>query len=455
MQVVAIGANACGAKAACRIKRLHPKAEVILIDKDELISYGACGIPYYVSGDIPDEDALRSTSYHVVRDKKFFIEAKGLKVLTKTLAEEIDRKRKTVKVKYLETGKTEEINYDKLVIATGSVPKVLPLPGVDLKGVYTLSNLSKAIEIKEKIAKGEVEKPVIIGAGLIGVEMAEAFADLWGLSVTILEYFPTVLPRNLDPFLARMVEMHLREKGINLVLNARIKEIKGKEGHVVGVETEQGFYPADLVLMAVGVEPNSELAKKAGLLVSPYTKGIVVNERLQTSDPDIYAGGDCIEITHLITGKKVVMPMGSLANRQGRVIGTNIAGGQAIFKGTAGAFIMKCFDLAVGGVGLTLSQAKQEGFNPEYALNNQTERSHFYPDAKYAYYALIFDKKTTRVLGFQVVGPFTDGTLARIHALSSILSYKPLVEDLIELELAYAPPFNSALDPIHDTAHVA
>jgi len=455
MQVVVIGANACGAKAACRVKRLRPEAEVILIDKDDLISYGACGIPYYVSGDVPDHNALRETSFHVVRDEKFFRDAKGLTVLTKTLAEEIDRKRKVVKVRYLETGKTEEIPYNKLVIATGSIPRTLNIPGMDLEGVYTLSSLHKAIEIKEKIARGEVERPIVIGAGLIGLEMAEAFADLWGLPVTLLEYFPQVLPRNLDPFLARMVESHLREKGVNLVLNARVKEIVEKDGRVSGVQTEDGFYPGDLVLVAVGVIPNTELAKKAGLLVSPQTGGIVVNERLQTSDPDIYAGGDCIEVTHLITGKKVIMPMGSLANRQGRVIGTNIAGGVAVFPGTVGAFIMKCFDLAVGGVGLTLSQTRAEGFKADYALNNQTERSHFYPDAKYAYYALIFDRETTRVLGFQAVGPFTDGTLARIHAISSILPYKPLVEDLINLELAYSPPFNSALDPIHDTAHVA
>jgi len=455
MQVVVIGANACGAKAACRVKRLNPHAEVILIDKDDLISYGACGIPYYVSGDIPDEKALRETSYHVVRDERFFREAKGLTVLTKTLAEEINPKRKTVTVRYLESGQREEIPYDKLVIATGSLPKKLPITGVDLEGVYTLSSLHKAIEIKEKIARGEVERPLIIGAGLIGLEMAEAFADLWGLEVTILEYFPQVLPRNLDTFMARIVENHLREKGIKLILKARIKEIVGKEGKVVGVQTEDAFYAADLVLLAVGVIPNSELAKRAGLLVSPRTGGIIVNERLQTSDPDIYAGGDCIEVTHLVSGKKVVMPMGSLANRQGRVIGTNIAGGMATFKGTVGAFIMKCFDLSVGGVGLTLAQAYQEGFKASYALNNQTERSHFYPGAEYAYYALIFDKETTRVLGFQAVGPFTDGTMARIHALSSILPNKPLVEDLLELELAYAPPFNSALDPIHDTAHVA
>ncbi len=455
MRVVVVGANACGAKAGCRIKRLLPYAEVIMVDKDEYISYGACGIPYYVSGDVATEDALRETSFHVVRNERFFKDAKGIEVLTKTLAEEIDREKKVLRVRYLESGKRDEIPYDKLVLATGSVPKVLSLPGVDLDGVYILSSLKKAIEIKERIARGEVEKVVIIGAGFIGLEMAEAFADLWGLDTTILEYFPQILPQSLDYFTARIVEQHLREKGVKLRLNARIKEIKGEDGRVVGVETEEGFYPADLVLMAVGVKPNSELAKKAGLLVSPLTGGIVVNEKLQTSDPDIYAGGDCIEITHLLTGKKVVMPLGSLANRQGRVIGTNIAGGVAIFKGTVGAFIMKCFDLAVGGVGLTLKQALAEGFSADYTLNNQTERSHFYPDAKYAYYALIFDKKTTQVLGFQAVGPMTDGTMARIHALSSILPQRPLVEDLINLELAYAPPFNSALDPIHDTAQVA
>lgn len=455
MQVVVIGANACGAKSACRVKRLNPNAEVILIDKSELISYGACGIPYFVSGEIPDEKALRETSFHVVRDEKFFSDAKGLKVLTRTLVEEIDRKRKTVKVRYLDSGKREEIPYDKLVIATGSLPRPLNVPGVELDGVYTISGLSSAVEIKDRIARGEVERVVIVGAGLIGLEMAEAFADLWGLPVTLMEFFPQVLPRNLDPLLARMVESHLREKGVRVLLNAKIKEILGKEGRVTGVQTETELYPADLVLIAVGVVPNSELAEKAGLLVSPNTKGIIVDERLQTSDPDIYAGGDCIEVTHLITGKKVVMPMGSLANRQGRVIGTNIAGGHAVFKGTVGAFIMKCFDLAVGGVGLTFNQAKTEGFNVGYALNNQTERSHFYPGAGIAFYELVFDKKTTRVLGFQAVGPMTDGTMARIHAISSILPNNPTVEDLINLELAYAPPFNTALDPIHDTAHVA
>ena len=171
----------------------------------------------------------------------------------------------------------------------------------------------------------------------------EAFGESWNLPVTLLEYFPQVLPRIIDPFLSRVIEHRLREKGVKLVLNARIKEIVGENGKVKGVKTEDGFYEADLVIIATGVRPNSELAQKAGLLVSPVTGGIVVNERLQTSDPNIYAGGDCVEITHLITGRRIVMPLGSLANKQGRVIATNIAGGYAVFKGTIGAFILKCF----------------------------------------------------------------------------------------------------------------
>ena len=455
MKVIIIGGVACGAKTACRLKRLRPDAEIILIDKDNYISYSGCGMPYYLTGDVSHIDELRKTDFHVLKNEKFFQEIKGIITLTKTLAEEIDRKKKIVKVKYLETGKTEKIPYDKLVIATGSIPKIPPIPGINLDGVFTLSNLHDAIKIKERLVNGQVKKPLVIGAGFIGLEVVEAFGESWELPVTILEYFPQVLPRLIDPFMSRIIENHLKEKGVKVVLNARIKEIVGKNGKVSGVRTEDNFYPADLVLLATGVRPNSELAKKAGLFVSPTTEGIVVNERMQTSDPDIYAGGDCVEIKHLITGKRIVLPMGSLANKQGRVIATNIAGEYAIFKGTVGAFILKCFDIVIGGCGLSLESARLEGFeDATYALNIQHERARFF-SIGCSYYSLIFDKKTTKVLGFQTVGPFTDGALARIHAISSILPFKPNIEDLISLELAYSPPFNTVLDPIHNTAHIA
>ncbi|PMP68277.1 MAG: pyridine nucleotide-disulfide oxidoreductase [Thermodesulfobacterium geofontis] len=455
MRVVIIGAVACGTKTACRLKRLRPDAEIVLIDKDEFISYGGCGMPYYLTEDVSHIDELRRTIFYVLRDEKFFQEIKGITTLTKTLAEEIDRKKKVVKVRYLESGKMEEIPYDKLVIATGSVPKIPPIPGVNLDGVFTLSNLHDAIKIKERLVSKKVERPLVIGAGFIGLEVVEAFGESWELPVTLLEYFPQVLPRFIDPFISRIIENHLKTKGVNVVLNARIKEIVGENGKVKGVRTENGFYPADLVLLATGVKPNTELAKKAGLFVSPNTEGIVVNERMQTSDPDIYAGGDCVEIKHLITGKGVVMPMGSLANRQGRVIATNIAGGKATFKGTVGAFILKCFDMAIGGCGLSLEIALSEGFkDATYALNIQHERAHFFSTG-YSYYSLVFDKRTTKVLGFQTVGPFTDGTLARVHAISSILPSTPTIEEISSLELPYSPPFNTALDPIHVTSFIA
>ena len=455
MKVVIIGAVACGTKTACRLKRLRPDAEIVVVDKDEYISYGGCGMPYYLTGDVSDIDELRRTGFGALRTPEFFYEAKGFEVLTKTEAVEIDRTKKVVKVKHLDTGKEETLPYDKLVIATGSVPKIPPFPGVELDGVFTLANLHDAKKIKERLVEGKVKNPLVIGAGFIGLEVVESFGESWELPVTLLEYFPQVLPRLIDPFLSNVIVNRLREKGVNIRLNARIKEIVGENGKVKGVRTEDGFYPADLVLIATGVRPNSELAKKAGLEVSPLTGAIVVNERMQTSDPDIYAGGDCVEVRHLVTGKKVVMPQGSLANKQGRVIATNIAGGFAKFSGTVGAFILKCYDMAIGGCGLCLSTAKAEGFNEaEVALNIQHERAHFF-SVRCSFYSLIFDKKTNRILGLQVIGPFTDGTLARVHAMSSILPFKPCVDDIVELELAYSPPFNSALDPLHNAGHIA
>ncbi|WP_456371426.1 FAD-dependent oxidoreductase [Thermodesulfatator atlanticus] len=454
-RIVVIGAVAAGPRAACRAKRLNPQAEVIMIDKDDLISYGGCGIPYYVSGDIPDEKELRLTAFKMLRDEKFFENAKGVHTLTKTLATKIDREKKLVHVKYLDSGKEDTIAYDKLVLATGASPFLLPIPGRDLDGVFAISNLHTAIEIKERISKGLVEKVAIIGAGAIGLEMAEAFRDLWGLEVTVLEYFGQPLPRLLDPPMARIVAEHLKEKGVKLVLNARTKEIEGKDGKATAVITEDGRYECDLVIMATGVRPNSQLAKEAGLCVSPLTGGIVVNERLQTSDPNIYAGGDCIEITHLISGKKMVISSGALANRHGRIIGTNLAGGTETFRGATGAFVMKCFDLAVASCGLSYEVAKLEGFDAFYALHNQTERAHYYPGAGLIFVEIVADRRDRRVLGFQAVGPMTDGAMARVNSIAKLLEFKPRLEDTSYMELAYAPPFNAALDPLNVVSMVA
>lgn len=454
-RVVIIGAVALGPKVACRLKRLRPDTEVTMIDQDEYISYGGCGIPYFISGDISDVKELMSTSFHMERTPQFFEDAKDVRVKTRTRVLAIDRQAKIIRTQDLISGKEEELPYDQLVLATGSLPNQLPIPGADLPEVLSVSNLHSAMLMKERLAKGEVDKAVIIGAGAIGCEMAEAFSDLWGIETTVVEIADQVLPGIVDTNLARMIQQHMTEKGVTVHLNELAREIGHQEGdHALQLITSQRTLEADLVVTAVGVHPNSELARQAGVLVSPKG-GIVVNHRLQTSDPDIYAGGDCIEIQHLVTGKPVYFPQGSLANRQGRVIGTNLAGGFATFKGVVGSFSIKIFDLAVSATGISLQAARREGFDAMHAFVIQADRAHFYPTQDLMYMQLVVDRKTRRILGVQGVGHNGDAVVGRIDSVAAMLSYQPTLEDLSNLELAYSPPFGSALDIVNAAANTA
>ncbi len=454
-RVVIIGGVALGPKAACRLKRLEPDTEVLIIDQDEYISYGGCGIPYFISGDISDVRELMSTSFHMERTPRFFERAKDVRVRILTRALSIDRKNKTVRVKDLGTGAEEDIGYDKLVIATGSRPNRPPIPGIDLPGVIAVSDLHSAVAVKESIAGGKVEKAAIIGAGAIGCEMAEALADLWGIETCVVEMAEQVLPGILDTTLAGIVRTHMEEKGVKLLLGRKVHEIRQSEsGAGLEVVTDIESVDADLVITATGVRPNGELAREAGLLVSP-SGAIVVNRRLQTSDPDIYAGGDCIEIPHLITGKPVFFPQGSLANRQGRVIGTNLAGGAARFDGTVGSFSIKVFDLATASTGITPQAAIKEGFPVEAVLVVQADRAHFYPTQDLMYLQLTVDRRSRRVLGAQAVGANGDAVVGRINAIAAVLPFKPTVEDLSNMEIAYSPPFASALDIVNAAGNTA
>jgi NADPH-dependent 2,4-dienoyl-CoA reductase/sulfur reductase-like enzyme/rhodanese-related sulfurtransferase len=461
-KVVIIGAVALGPKVACRVKRLQPDAQVVMIDQDEFISYGGCGIPYFISGDVSDIRELMSTSFHMERTPKFFEDAKGVSVRTRTRALAIDRQAKTVSVEDLASGAREEIPYDKLVLATGSRPNHLSVPGAGLDQVLPVANLHSAVAIKERIAKGEVERAVVVGAGGIGCEMAEALSDLWGVETTVVEIAGQVLPGIMDAGLARMVQRHMEEKGVTVLLSETVREIEpgdGKDNGAAGaggvrVVTSNRTLEADLVVTAVGVRPNSELAREAGLLVSPRG-GIVVNGKLETSDPSIYAGGDCIEVRHLISGKPVFFPQGSLANRQGRIIGTNLAGGCATFGGVAGSFSIKIFDLAAASTGLTPAAALREGFDAVSALVVQADRAHFYPGQDLMYFLLTADRKTRRVLGAQAIGRNGDAVVGRINAIAAALPFRPTLEDVSNLEVAYSPPFASALDIVNAAANTA
>ena len=453
-RIVIVGGVAAGPKAACRVKRLLPDAEVTLIDQDNLISYGGCGIPYYVSGDVADESALRSTSFHVIRDEYYFENFKGIKTLTSTEVLAINRSEKTIEARNGLTGMQQTIPYDTLMLATGSTPNILPIPGVDLDGVFAVSNLHKAIAIKDRIAKGQVSKAVVIGGGAIGIEMAEAFTDLWGVETTLIEFQSQLLPKIVDWPMAAVLCKHLRDKNVTVCLQEGAVEILGQEGKVTGVRTDKRTLEADLVIMATGVRPRSELARKAGLQVSK-SGAIVVNRRMQTSDPAIYAAGDCVEIPHLLTGKSFYAPLGSLANREGRVAGDNMAGIPTTFPGGVGSFIMKAFDVCIAATGLSLDVALAEGFDADISLTAPADRAHFFPTQGIVCCMMVFDRRTRKVLGLQAVGPMNDSISARIDAAAAYLSKGADIDDFANLEMAYAPPFSAAIDTINAAAYVA
>ena len=451
--IVVIGAVALGPKAACRFKRLEPESKVIMVDKDDIISYGGCGIPYFISGDVSDPSQLQETSFHMLRDKTFFKTAKDIEVLTKTEALKIDRQKKCVLIKDLITQEESDLPYDKLVLATGSRPKRLDIPGTDLDGVFAVNNMNSAIAIKDRIASGQVEKALIIGGGFIGLEMAEALTDMWGIETTVVEITDQVLPGLISSNLAQIVKHHLEEREVSVLLGEKVERLEGS-GRVERAVTRKGTLDADLVIVAVGTEPNSGLARAAGLDISP--KGaIVVNSKMQTSDPDIYAGGDCVEVTNLVSGKPAFYPLGSMANRQGRIIGSNLAGGNAEFPGAVGSFVVKVFDLSVAAAGLSIEVARREGFDAISALVVQFDRAHFYPEKDLMTLELVVERTSGRVLGIQGLGPMGDGTVGRINAVASILKYRPTAEDIGNLEVAYSPPFSAAMDILNALGNTA
>ncbi len=453
-KVVIIGAVALGPKVACRLRRLDPEVEITVIDRDNLISYGGCGIPYYVGGDIADLEGLCSTSSHVVRDPGFFNSNKGVTVLPRVEAISIDRKEKTVLVRHLDDGKEEAMAYDKLVIASGASPITPPIPGADLPMVFTVSNLHSAKAIKDKISQGSVERAVVVGAGAIGIEMAEALTDLWGVETTLVEMADQILPTALGKTLSRILENHLEESGVSLMISQRLNKINGDaETGVTSVEVGGQTIECDMVILSAGVRPNTEFAREAGLAVG-RTGGLLVDRCMRTTDPDIYAGGDCVEVRNLVSGDNMPMPLGSLANRQGRIIANNIHGRASKFDGTVGTFCIKVFEMAGATAGLTAVQAKAAGYDPVHALVSQPDRAHFYPSAKQMYIDLIADRNSRKILGIEAVGSQGDAVKARVDAVAALLPAGIDADDICTLEVAYAPPFASAMDVLNNAGNV-
>lgn len=453
--IVIIGAVALGSKAAARFKRLEPASRVTLVDRDKHIAYSGCGIPFYVSGEVSDVPELQSTSFHVLRDAEYFRKSKGVEVRTETEAVAIDREARTVTLVHVPTGRREVQTYDQLVLATGSKPVVPPFPGRELAGVHTVHNLDSAESIRTLVSNGSVKRAVVVGAGFIGLEMAVALVDLWGVEATVVELREQVLPGVIGGNLSLTALRHMREKGVRFQLGDQVLSLEGDDrGRVARVRTRQGEIPADLVIVAVGVRPNTELARASGLAVSERG-GITVDEYLRTSDPHIYAGGDCVELRHLLTNANVFLPMGSLANRQGRVIGDNLAGGATRFSGVVGSWCVKLFDIAAAGTGLTLQAALSAGFDALSVHVSQSDRAHFHPDKGVMNLDLIVERETGRVLGMQGTADRGDALVGKVNVIAGLLPSGLKAEALSNLEAAYSPPFSAALDILNVLGNAA
>jgi NADPH-dependent 2,4-dienoyl-CoA reductase/sulfur reductase-like enzyme/rhodanese-related sulfurtransferase len=442
--IVIIGGTACGPKTAARARRMDQNANITLIEQRESLSSATCGMPYYLSGAVREGDL-------VTRGVDYFRNIFKMTVHTGTRAVSINTAAHKVEAVDIRTGVPITVPYDKLVIATGASPFVpAAWQNKDLKGIFTLNNIADAVAIHDYIVNNQPKNAVIVGAGLIGLETAENFVKL-GIHVTILEALGWPLPGLLDYEMAAPVEKHLKAKGVNVLFGQRVTGFEGADGTVKRVMAGTAGYEADIVLMSLGVRPNVTLAKEAGLKIGALG-GIDVNEFLQTSNPDIYAGGDCVELTEIVTGKRVLAPLGSTANKHGRIIGTNITGGKDTFPGIAGTAAVKIFDLNVGKTGLTEKQARDAGLDFYTALIPQVDHANYYPGAKSTFTKLIAEKKTGKLLGGQMVGP--GDTIKRLDVLATALTFGANVDNLANLDLAYAPPYNSAMDPLHNAANV-
>lgn len=449
LKIVVIGGVAAGPKAAARARRLEPNADITIIEKDKYISYAGCGMPFYLSGQIREFEELFTTSYGVARKEDYFLNEKGIKVLTGTEAAAVDRVNKRVEVIDLGTGNHSFIEYDKLVIATGSSPTIPPIEGLDLAGVYRLNHPEDVLSIKAALDES-VDEVAIIGAGLIGMEAADALMKM-KVFANIIELKDQVLPGMLDPDLAALLAMRLEDNGLELSLGRKVLKLEGENGKVTAVVTDQGSLETKMVIVAIGVRPNVKLAKDAGLKIGE-TGAIAVNEYLQTSDPDIYALGDCVENTNLVSGQKVYIPLASTANRQGRVVGDNIAGIKTKFIGILGSSVLRVMGINAARTGLGEEHARSLGHDVITSVNPTFDATHYYPKHGKIFLKVIADAKTNRVLGAQGFGP---GEVAKkIDVIAAAITFGATLEEVANIDTAYAPPFNTPIDPLHHSVNI-
>ena len=438
MKVVIIGGVAGGASAAARLRRLDERAEIIVFERSGFVSYANCGLPYYIGGTIAEKREL------TLQTPESFWNRFRIRVKTKHEVLAIDPAAKTVTVKDLSTGKAFTESYDKLVLSPGAMPTRPPLPGIDSERVFSLRTVEDTLRIHDYVRREKPQSAVLVGGGYIGIEVAENLREL-GLDVTIVQR-PKQLMNTLDYDMATFVHAKLREKGIRLELGRSVSGFEERDGQILTLIDGQDPLPADLVLLAIGVTPDSGLAKQAGLALG--IKGsIVVNDRMETSVPDIYAVGDAVQVKHAVTGRDALIALAGPANKQGRIAADNICGLDSRYRGSQGSSIIKVFDLTVASTGLAEKAAASAGIDADCVVLSPGSHASYYPGARPMTMKVVFEKQTFRLLGAQIAGG--EGVDKRIDVLAVALHAGMRADELKDLDLAYAPPYSSAKDPVN------
>ena len=439
-KVLVIGGGAAGMAAASKAKRSKPDLEVTVVEKSAFVSYAPCGIPYFLSGEVKSKDDL------VYYKPEYFREKRGIDVRTRTTVERVDIDGKIAEIKQ-QDGRSSEIEFDTLVIATGAKPIVPPIEGVDLERIYTVRLIEDGLALKEIVNK--IEKVTIVGAGYIGLELAESFRKL-NKKVTLIEMLPHVLP-NIDGDMASLIEEELKRNHVDLRLEEKVEGFEGDE-RVKRVITDKGEYETDIAILAVGVTPQTELFKNSKLEFG--VKGTIkVNDHMKTNIDYVYAVGDVAETKHLVTGKPTWIPLAQTANKMGRVAGSNIAGIEMRFPGVLGTALTKVFNLNIGRTGLSTKEAEEAGFKAKSVKIKARTKAHYYPGSKEIHVKLIYDEDSRLLLGGQIVTP-GDPT-GRTNVLATALFNKMKVDDIFFIDLGYAPPFAPVWDPLVVASSIA
>lgn len=449
MRVVIIGGVACGAKTAARLARVCPTAEITLLERGADLSYANCGLPFFVGGEVAQATGLTHMGFGAERNALYFENYARTRAYTGHEVIEINREKKEVTVKVHPSDELTHFSYDTLVIATGASPIVPALSKNEsdaLKNVFTLWTLQDALAMRSALDTGSIRNVTIVGAGLVGVETAEVLHKK-GLNVTLIDALPYPLMNIAGEDGGAMLAHLLKKQGVVFYGSERVLELEGKE-RVELVKTDQRHIATDMVLFSVGVRPNLDLAQRAGLEMG--TVALRVDEQMRTSDPNIYAGGDCVECRCLITGEHRWQPMGSVANRHGRVIADNIAGIPSRFLGVEGSTIARVFNWTVATTGISFEKATSSGFSPEQISITAPDRPGFMQGSAPLFISLVVNKNSKQVLGSRIMGP--GNVEKRIDVVATAIKGKLTIDDLAETDTAYAPPFSTALDPI---AHAA